>query len=138
MSKKIIVFSIGALCLVVFVLLFKLRADGQMTFPKSPHGSFIQNPAITTDGSTRKISWIIPIKCARASYEARETGYVSGSKMFWGGIENATCVVEENGYHCQAALHPEMKGSDKRWTIQASAYECTDGNYYVSEAVISE
>jgi hypothetical protein len=139
MKKALIVSGIGIFCLAgLLFLFFKLRSDEQMAFPKTPHGQFIQNPIIMTDESTRIISWTLPVQCNRASYEFQEEGYKPNSNMLWGGGEKAICAAEREGYRCRADLHPEMKENDKQWIIQASAYDCADKNYYISEATISK
>lgn len=89
------------------------------------------------DGQTRIVSWVLPVDCARNSYEVQDVGYESGSKKLWGGVENASCTRMENGYGCKAEAHPEMNGEGKQWQIQASAYECSDGDYYISEVAVT-
>jgi len=115
---------------------FALHADGHMIFPKDVHGDFVQVPEIFFDGETRDIRWILPEKCAHVSYEVQEVGYEPDSGMLWGG-GGALCALTKKGHECQADTHPEMSGDDKQWLIQASAYECEGGDYFISDAVLT-
>lgn len=135
MSKKTILFSTGILAIAILAALAVLfQADGQMAFPKTPHGDFVQEPALILDRQERMVEWTLPANCADASYEVQGVDYKRDSEMLWGG-QKTSCNRTENGYHCQAAAHPGMEGEEKRWVIQAYGYECDDGKYYVSEVI---
>lgn len=56
--------------------------------------------------------------------------------MLWGGVD-ASCTLIDVGYECFAELHPEMNGRDTQWTIQASAHDCDGGDYYISDATLT-
>lgn len=141
MKKSTVILLLGLLTVLILAsayAILTIQNDGLMIFPRKPHGQFIQAPIMSKDGETSVISWILPVNCTYNSYEVQEVGYKSDSKKLWGGIENASCTRINNGYSCKAEVHPEMKGDNKEWQIQATAYECADGNYYISKAVISE
>lgn len=138
-KKKYTILFLGVFCVAAFgsaVYIVRLvRDDGRMIFPKTPHGTFIQTPKILTEDGVRRVEWVLSKMCARASYEVQEVGYATGSGMLWGG-QDASCAQSEQGYRCLADLHSGMSGDSKRWMIQAYAYECDGGDYYISEPVV--
>ena len=102
-----------------------------MIFPGHAHSKFIQVPTLDTGGL--KITWMLPEKCDYNSYEAQEVNYKPDTGMFWGGGE-AMCTQTQAGYECHAEKHPGMH-NDTQLIIQAHAYGCVSGNYYISEPV---
>jgi len=135
MDNRGAIFLAGLVIISAIAIASILRSDGQMIFPKPSHGFFIRKPEIFIDGDTRRMRWTLPERCARSSFEIQEVGYVQGSDMGWGGGD-ATCVSTEKGYECRSDFYPGMNGNDKKWKLQASAYECDSGRYYVSDATI--
>lgn len=132
MKKTILLLSLGIIAIIYSTVYF-LQRDAGMVFPKTPHGTLVQQPMLVTTGTQQVIQWIIPEKCAMNELEVQDVKYKSDSSLFWGGNTSSTCSQTENGYLCQAEILPEMKGRSGQWNIQVSSYQCTNGDYFVSK-----
>lgn len=130
--KTLLLICASGLLMSLAYIAYLFYIEGQMVFPKSAKGNFIQNPSIATVENISKIKWSLPEKCDYNSYEVREEGYIPNAGMLWGG-NGASCGRTEKGFECQAELHPEMKGDGRDWVIQAYGYGCTNGNFYISK-----
>ena len=135
MKMKLTIASLGALGVASFaIIFFTVKADGQMVFPKKPHGEFIRSPTIISKEATPIITWVLPVRCENNSYEVQEVGYEPASGKLWGGSE-ASCAKTENGFECRAEVHPEMGGKASSWRIQSLAYGCEGGDYFISDVI---
>jgi len=128
-----LLFSLEILLVISCFAVYFLQKDVGTIFPKTPHGTLIQQPMLVTTGTQQVIQWIIPEKCAVNELEVQDAKYKSDSSLFWGGNTSSTCSQTENGYQCQAEILPEMKERFGQWNIQVSSYQCTNGDYFVSK-----
>ena len=132
--KILLIICTSGLVISLGYIAYIFQTDGQMVFPKPATGSFIQGPTLASNENTPKIKWILPEKCDYNSYEVREEGYAPNTGMLWGGGD-ASCVQAETGFQCQAELHPEMRGNERHWVIQAYGYGCVSASAYISKPV---
>lgn len=122
---------IGCVATISLLLYRIIQKDGLMIFPNPAHGSFLENPKLTTDGKKVNITWKLATKCDYNEYEVQEKDYAPGSNKLWGGM-NANCVESEGSYLCRADIHPEMSGGGE-WVVQAKAFGCAQNGYYISQ-----
>lgn len=132
--KILLIICTSSLVISLACIVYIFQTDGQMVFPKSATGSFIQSPILASDENASKIKWTLPEKCDYNSYEVREERYTPNTGMLWGGGD-ASCVQTKTGFQCQAELHPGMTGNERHWIIQAYGYGCVSAGAFISKPV---